>query len=158
MSETSVPAQVREIADALGLPFVLRANHTLRKYTVSPNVVTAVVDFITTTETAREVRYTRRGTRLMVWQATPDGKIGRSDIVAESGDWMQWEYSDIVVWDDTFKPYTEIKFGRIETPAEYYARRRWEGDQYRVGSNHSPMDSAQRVAEGYSPMSDYWNK
>lgn len=160
MSTPSVHVKVREIASALGLPFELRANNTLVKSNISPDAVTVLVEFLVTNETTREVRFMRRGRRLMVWEASPDGKVGRSGLVADDGDWMQWKYSEIVMWDDTFKPYIEHKIGRIETPAEYRDRRRWEGDQYRVGSSRTPMDSAYRVTLGHTTdaMTDYWNR
>jgi hypothetical protein len=157
MSHTSVHEQVREIASVLDLPFELRANNTLISSNISDNAVTALIEFLVTNETAREVRYMRRGRRLMSWT-----RVVGDDLYADFGARQivdgRWEYREIVMWDDTFKPYVENKIGRIETPAEYHARRRWEGEQYRVGSNRSPMDSAHRVTLGASPMEDYWNK
>jgi len=149
----SVHDSVRAIAAELKLPFVLRANNTLVKYDIkSGERVTVLVEFLTTTETAREVRYTRRGKRLMSWEARYD----YTDI--PEGELTNWKYSEVVMWDDTFEPYVENKIGRIESPAEYAERRRWEGEQYRVGSPRSPMDSAHRVTLGHTPMADYWNK
>jgi hypothetical protein len=160
MSDTSVHVQVREIASALGLPFELRANNTLVKYTISDETVTVLVTFVVTNETNREVRYMRRGNRLMQWKLTTDGTGVGSKLVFPDGKPViaRWKYTEVVLWDDAFEPYIENKIGRSETPAEYHARRRWEGEQYRVGSSRSPMDSASRVTEGYSPMEDYWNK
>lgn len=155
MSSPSVHTQVREIASALRLPFELRANNTLVNYTVSPQSVTVLVEFLVTNETAREVRFVRRGRRLMVWKARYDFV---NPVPSDATAIGSWEYREIVMWDDTFKPYVEHKIGRIESPAEYRARRAWEGDQYRVGSSRSPMDSAYRVTLGDSPMTDYWNK
>jgi hypothetical protein len=119
--------------------------------------VTVLTEFLDTHETAREVRYVRRGRRLQSWSERYDFT---SDNELKAGERFVglWKYREIVMWDDTFSPYTEHKIGRIETPEEYRARRRWEGDQYRVGSSRSPMDSAARVTEGFSPMADYWNK
>ncbi len=155
MSIDSLPDSIRSIQRALNLPWELRANQTLLMYDIRPEAVTVLVEFLDVNETARETRYMRRGRRLSQWEARYDFTVERP----EGEQWVGlWKYTEVVMWDDTFKPYIEHKLGKIETPAEYYARRRWEGDQYRVGSHKSPMDSAQRVSEGYSPMSDYWNK
>lgn len=156
MSDTSIHDSIREIRDALGLPWELRANTTLVKYNIEPHTkISVLTEFLVTTETNREVRFTRRGKRLAVWEARWDFTEPR-----EPGELFMWKYSEVVMWDDTFEPYTEHKIGRIETPEEYRARRIWEGEQYRVGSAKSPMDSAYRVTLGHTTdaMTNYWNK
>jgi len=139
----SIYIQIRDIADAIGEPFTLRQGESLIDHQITDSTVSVWVQTHQYVETSREIRYNKRGTRLTVWTLHANGRVTKDSFTA---------------WDDTFVPFIEARFGRGETHKEYTDRRAWEGMQYRVGSRHSPMDSAQRASEGYSPMEDYWNR
>lgn len=134
---------VREIGSALKLPFRLQNHWTIQSYAIDTNVVTVTLTVYATRESVRETRFVKKGTRMMAWT--------RADETS------RWQYQEFTVWDTDFVPFTQHQIGKIESPAEYRARRQWEGDVYRPGSDRSPMDSAARAVE-YSPMTNYWNK
>ena len=141
--ESTLYQKLRDIADSIGTPFVLRQGETLIDHEITESKVSVWIQTHETTETTREVRFHKRGIKLCVWTALPHGGV---------------KFDSFTAWDDDFQPFTEVRFGRGETHAEYTERRAWEGMQYRVGSRHNPMDSAQRASEGYSPMEDYWTR
>lgn len=127
------------------VPFRLRPNMRINRVWIDDASVRVQVTVYDTTETAREIRFRRRGIRLMSWTGVrPNGTFEK--------------YDEFTSWDDDFVPYVERRYGRTETPDERRARRDWEGMQYRVGTAKSPMDSAGRVLDGDSPMFDYWMK
>lgn len=156
MSLADTAVAQRELSAALGLPFALRAHQRIVGYSITDETIAVTIEFYLTSETTRELRFTKKGTRMMVWTAAYDLTGDTSHILFGRGGRF-WTYQEMVAFDPTFVPYIEHKIGRIESPAEYAERRRWEGEQYRVGSHKSPMDSAQRVCDGPSPMADYWN-
>ena len=133
-----------ELEEALGCAFPIRACDELISYGITDTLITVTVRVITVVDTVRETRYTGAVLRMQAWtRGAADGRLA---------------YQKFEVADDTFVPWTDHKLGKIETPVEYHDRRRWEGMQYRVGTESSPMDSAQRAAEGFSPMQQYWMK
>ena len=136
----------REVTEALGLPFVLPAHATIVSYTISDEKVAVTLEIYKVAETKRELRFLKKGLRLMHWSPSEYAVFG-------------WKYQSMTVWDDDFTPYTELLVGKVETPAEYHERRRWEADCYRVGSHRTPLDNAARVTEGYTTeaMTKYWN-
>jgi hypothetical protein len=124
------------------------------------NKLSVTLDVYEVTETVRELRFVRHGKRMMIWTDVSDevhaDPTAEYDVKGVTGRF--YKCMSMTLWDDDFVPFIEHRVGKIETPAEYAARRRWEGEQYRVGTSRNPMDSASRVTEGYSPMSDYWNR
>lgn len=136
----------REVTQALGTAWVLPHHATITKLEITDESVTVVLDIYEVRETVRETRFIKHGVRLLNWTSSSDSYFG-------------WKYTTMTAWDDDFKPFTEHKVGRIETPAEYMERRRWEGEVYRPGSDRSPMDSAYRVTLGHTTdaMTNYWN-
>jgi hypothetical protein len=138
----------RGVSKALGMPFVLPRYATIESVTIEDEKVGVVLTIFEVTETKRELRFRKRGTRLMHWTLDCTGEY-------ESG----WKYDSLTFWHDDFTPYTELVLGRVETPKEYYERRVWEGNVYRPGSDKTPLDSAARVTEGYTTesMTKYWN-
>lgn len=129
----------RLIADAIGRPFIPRQGQTLVDFKITESRVVVRLEVLSFTESVRDIRFTKKATKLMTW--TSSGS-----------------YEEFVIEDDTFEPYTERRFGSVTSPAEYHEKREWEGMQYRVGSDASPMDSAYRSTLGYAPMADYWMK
>lgn len=144
--EHTVFTDLRKISDALGSDFTLRAHQELISYQILDGMVLVALTVHRYTETVRETKLTHRGTRMIKF--------------TESKDFPGiWEREESTMWDEDFTPYALHQVGRIETPAEYHARRRWEGMQYRVGSPSNPMDNAERSSDPtYSPMHDYWMK
>lgn len=127
------------------VPFVLRPNMRIDQVWIEPGSVRVSVTVYETTQTAREIRFRRRGSRLMAWTGVrPNGTFKK--------------YDEFTVWDDDFTPYVERRFGRTETPEQTRERRDWEGMQYRVGTPKSPMDNAIVSADPSMPMFDYWMK
>jgi hypothetical protein len=134
---------IRQVESAIGRKLVLRAIDTIVSTRLTDTMVAITVRVPTVVETRRETRYVGAVLRMMVWTRT-DG---------------DWSYMKMEVKDDEFVPYVDNMMGRIESPAEYNARRNWEAMQYRVGNDLSPMDNAERSADPtYSPMHDYWMK
>lgn len=61
--------------------------------------------------------------------------------------------------DDTFQPHAVHESGRTHRDeAEQTTRRTFEGDCHRPGTSKSPMDNAERTAEGYTTdkMARHW--
>lgn len=146
------------ITDALGLPFVLRPTDEILTYGITDDTVSVTLKIYSVRETAREIRYEKSGLRMMVWKLCydPADEMPGYRLTPDEC----WWFRSFTVWDDPedFTPFTERRFGHSLTPDEYTERREWEGMQYRVGTAKTPMDSAGRVTEGYSPMADYWNR
>lgn len=93
-----------------------------------------------------EVRFTAAYTVLRQWHRTPG-----------QGYWAREE--DIEMQQADFQPVTIPEHGRtIRTPEEWFAKRIWEADCHRPGTLSSPMDNADRVAEGYTTdkMARHW--
>lgn len=121
------------------------------------------LDVYEVTESVRELRFVRHGKRMMIWtdQTTPvfHGEPVEAPIKTEYGTYFS--YMGIDLWDDDFVPFTEHRVGKIETPAEYRARRDWEAMQYRVGTPRSPMDNAEVSAcesDTTPAMYRHWNR
>lgn len=95
---------------------------------------------------ASEVRFSAAYTVLRQWHRT-----------SGQGYWVRED--DIEMEQADFQPVTIPEHGReIRTPEEWYAKRTWEADCYRPGTLSSPMDNADRVAEGYTTekMARHW--
>jgi hypothetical protein len=122
------------------------------KYKITDESVLVVIETYRTHETAREIRYIAKGWRIMTWTRRASDDIDFDPTCSL----LDWTYDEMTSWEEDFTPFTEVKFGKSESLAEYTARRDWEGMQYRCGTRSDPMDSASRAAEGYSPMEDYW--
>lgn len=138
---------IAEIECALGArKLQLRPCDSILTYSITDWRVVISVRVPQVVETRRETRYVGAVIRMMIF-SRPE-----FDYCAP------WSYEKIEVPDPDFVPYTDHMMGRIESPAEYAERRRWEGDQYRVGVSRFPMDSAARAAQGYSPMESDWLK
>src|SRR4051812_11870735 len=128
--------EARKVSEALDMPWQLPRHATIVNWIVTDDRVAVSLEIFEVKETNREDKFTKKGIRLLNWTKNLSARNG-------------WDYSIMTVWDEDFEPYSELKIGKIESPAEYIARREWEGMQYRVGTSHSPMDSASRVTEGY---------
>jgi hypothetical protein len=143
----------------LGLPFVLRPTDEILTHSITDDTVTVTLKIYSVRETAREIRYEKSGLRMMVWKLAFDPETETMPGYRLTPDECWW-FKSMTVWDDPedFTPWTEHRLGHVLTPEEYTERREWEGMQYRVGTAKTPMDSAGRVVDGPSPMSDYWNR
>jgi hypothetical protein len=146
-------AALAEFSSATGIPMALPSSATVLNVNFtdwhegnSP-IVSVTLQVLEVKETVRETRYLRRGVKMMIWTCVT-GEVNaydaHYDVISGWGDY--WTFQSIVSWESDFTPYTEHKIGRIETPAEYAERRRWEGMQYRVGTSRSPMDNAEVAA------------
>ena len=137
----------KQVSTALGMPWLLPANAFVKTFNITSNTVSVTLDVFKVEETTRESRFVGRGTRMLVWEL--------DDTFANG-----WKYTCMTLWDDNFEPVAVNKIGRIESPAEYHARRDWEAMQYRVGNDKSPMDNAARTAEGLTTdaMTNHWNR
>lgn len=136
---------LREISRAVNYQFRLSAHQELISYTITDDTVMVALIVHKWREGVSRDYLTHRGTRIMSWERDETGNLSLT--------------SSMTMWDEDFVPYSDHKIGRVETPAEYHARRDWEGMQHRVGTHKSPMDNAERSADpSYSPMHDYWMK
>jgi hypothetical protein len=157
---------LKQFTSDTGLPITLPAHATVLNVNTSDWLAgtserfSVTLDVYEVAETVRELRFVKHGTRMMIWTEIYDftDHTNAPDVYARDGSMRAYKCTSMTLWDDDFVPFTEHRVGRIETPAEYAARRKWEGEQYRVGSDKSPMDSAYRVTLGDSPMADYWMK
>lgn len=121
----------------------LRPHERLIKAFLGDDTVSVLIETYRVRELTRESRLEARGQKLIGYKR-------------EGGTWLC--QGQLISWDDDFEPVVIAHFGKGYTPAEYRARRLWEGDCHRPGTDAQPMDSAARAAEGYSPMQNYWMK
>lgn len=143
--------RLADLRDSWGILFTPRPYSSIDKLVVSDGVVKMRLTVHRYTVGVTRTRLTGRGTQLIVW--TPDRDGTYTDLFGGT-----WKVDSVTLWDDTFEPVEIHQIGRIETPAEYHARRRWEAQTYRVGTDKSPMDNADVSADPKMPMYNYWMK
>lgn len=132
-----------------GLVTILRQFETVLKVSCEEDVAAILVDTFRYEETTREFRFKERGTRLISFKRCTDD-------AARYGRW--YKVGEMVVWDETFEPFIQAKFGRSVSPREYAEQREWERNCYRPGNSRNPLDNYARVLAGPTTpeMERYW--
>lgn len=126
-----------------GLVMRLRPYENVVKVTVDDTKAAILIETFRFKELAREVRFKARGEKLI-------GFIRAQDV------WLP--VGELVTWDESFVPFTHVKYGKSVSPREHAARRQWERECYRPGSEVTPLDSYSRVLSGPTTeaMERYW--
>lgn len=129
---------------ATGMIVSLRVWENVLDWQVTDTTATLKVEVWRYADTDREVRFTARGERLFGWVLTPNGwaSIGQP----------------MTLWDDEFKPFIHVKYGRSVSPREHAEQRAWERQCYRPGTDRFPLDNYARVLDGPTTpaMERYW--
>lgn len=129
---------------ATGMRITVRPFETVVKVEVKAHTAAVLIDTYVVDERPREFRFKKHGLKLVSFYRTTVG-------------WVQagQPFTD---WDDEFEPFSQAKFGRSVSPQEYVARRAWERNVFRPGSDITPLDSYQRVLDGptHPDMERYW--
>lgn len=126
-------AQVKAITKEPGL--TLRPHDEITTVLITENKVGLHIRTYRFEDRAREIRFTARGTKMIVWDR-------------DATQWTGWKRTEMVLWEDDYQPETIIKFGRSNTPAEVAARRQFEKDCFRPGTSRNPLDNYERVIAG----------
>lgn len=133
MTEQTIAQQLIPLKRALGRPFQVLPYQTVTNVLITDEMMVVMMKVMEYKETAREVRFTKSGTKMMSWKLI-------------DGHWQ--EQPSITAWDEDFVPYIEARFGRHISVEEYRERARWEAETYRCGTRRTPMDSFARTVEG----------
>lgn len=126
-----------------GLVIQLRPYENVLKISTEESKAAILIETFKFTDLAREVRFKARGEKLL-------------GFVRVNNVWIP--VGELVTWDESFVPFTHVKYGKSVSPREYAARRQWERECYRPGSEITPLDSYQRVLSGPTTeeMERYW--
>jgi hypothetical protein len=114
---------------ALMRPYKLLPYQKVLHLMVTDSMMMLVLEHYEYTETTREVRFHRRGTLAKTW------------VIDAAGFWIEKREDQMLVWDDDFNPYIEVRYGRGYTPEEWAEQMEWEANTHRPGSSRSPMDN-----------------
>lgn len=141
-------SQIRLLAsvrDHTGFITILRPFETIKKITLTDDTAGIVVETFSFDDRTRDIRFNKRGTKLIAYK--------RSD---ETGEWLR--NGMVTMWDESFVPFIQAKFGTPVTPTEYAAKRQWERECYRPGTDAQPLDNAARTDAGQTTdtMRKYW--
>lgn len=139
---TDQPTQAQRLVPvkrALGHPVRLLPYETVEDLIITDDNVAIRLTTYETTETTREVRFQRRGLKTLWWRKLP--------LESHPAILVWKQQPTMIVWDDTFKPYVECRYGRHISVEESRERAEWEANTYRPGSSRQPMDSFTRSVE-----------
>lgn len=126
-----------EIKRHTGRSLPLRAWEEIEKLVITDTQVTVLVETFRYREMARDINFTERHLKMV------------SFILTENG-WVDGPVFS--VQDETFIPFTHVKFGRSVSPREYADKKRWEKMTYRVGNAQDPMDNYEVTSGGGSTL------
>jgi hypothetical protein len=103
------------VTEMTGKKIELREGQSLLAIKMTSDSIVVTIEKLRIRETARELSYVGR-TLQMISFVKPAGTD-------------KWTFAqNIQCEDESYKPTTVIKYGRVETPAEYLARVGWERD------------------------------
>lgn len=127
----------------------LRPFDTVLKVQCDDDKAAILIETFRYKETAREIRFTERGTKLISFAKCTDQlpTYGRWAVAGE-----------MILWDDEFVPFIHVKFGKSVSPREHAEQVAWERQCYRPGTSRNPLDNYERVLAGPTTdaMERYW--
>lgn len=131
-------ARVERLRQITGKRVGLKEWESIQAYHEMDGVIMLAIETFDVKVLVREDRFLRKGKRMMVFNEGPHGWYLDADMTA-------WDI------DPTWEPYVFEKGARRrDTAEESTARREWEKMCYRPGNSTNPLDSYDRVLEGYT--------
>jgi hypothetical protein len=153
MNELTAAQQLKPVKQALGKPFQLLPYQSVKKVTITADSITVLLQVYQFTETYREVRFHKSGLMMYAWKLKDNVWIAQH----LGGD----DQIPLVIWDESFEPYIECRFGTHRSIKEYYDRLEWESNVHRPGTSRTPLDNFTRTVEAAQcettpAMFKYW--